>query len=361
MILFKNNKKKATLSFKVVGVVLLSKDTKSDHKYSKIVSLFTTIVLAMSGLVLSPANASLPEGGNATVNCGGGGTFTITNYVVISNNLCDGQAEIPSGVTSIADNAFLNATLLTSIFMIGFTDIGVGIGATIPIGVGCGISGNFTITNYVVISNNLCDGEAKIPGGVTSIADNAFSGNTLLTSVIIGNSVGSIGANTFLNNTALATVTFLRTAAPTVGVNPFSGVAVGATANVPYNATGFGANGSTWNDLIVSYRSAPADSSTPAVVTPVVEEAPAAEFNSKNRKYLSKRELKTMLDKKKIFKNYPINKYKYSIFGTSKKTCAIQGNFVVALKKTGACEMWVTRTTAKGAKYKYWVKINYSK
>jgi hypothetical protein len=30
------------------------------------------------------------------------------------------------------------------------------------------------------------------------------------------------------------------------------------------------------------------------------------------------------------------------------------------LKKTGSCDLNVTRTTVKGAKYKYWVKIIYS-
>ena len=82
---------------------MLSKDTLSDHKH-RIVTIFTTLALAMSGLVISPANATLPEGGNATVNCSVDGTFTITNYVVTLESSCEGEAVIPEGVTGIDDN-----------------------------------------------------------------------------------------------------------------------------------------------------------------------------------------------------------------------------------------------------------------
>jgi hypothetical protein len=179
---------------------------------------------------------------------------------------------------------------------------------------------------------------------VTSIADNAFGASTKLTSV-----------------------EFLGDAPPTVGVNVFSGVAVGAIANVAYNATGFPADGSTWNGLIVRYASAPAGDSgssspkTVATITPEVVKTAAGVFNLKNKTYLSKNDIKTKLSKNRSFKRNPEDLYKYSIFKTSKKTCIMRGNYVMGLKKNGACEMWVTRTTAKGAKYKYWVKINYSK
>jgi hypothetical protein len=84
---------------------LLSKDTKSDHKYSKIVTIFTTLFLATSGLVLSAANAvAFDENGDGLVLCSGGGTFTITNYVATDGNSCIGEAIIPEGVTGIDDN-----------------------------------------------------------------------------------------------------------------------------------------------------------------------------------------------------------------------------------------------------------------
>jgi hypothetical protein len=81
----------------------------------------------------------------------------------------------------------------------------------------------------------------------------------------------------------------------------------------------------------------------------------------KNKKYLSKDAMKTKLSKNKSLKRVPEDLYKYSIFKASKKTCAINGNNVSALKKTGTCNLYATRTTAKGKKYKYWVQINYTK
>jgi hypothetical protein len=165
----------------------------------------------------------------------------------------------------------------------------------------------------------------------------------------------------------LISVTFLRIAAPTVGVTAFRLIGTGAKANVAYNATGFGENGSTWNNLIVSYGSALSDDSgsssptTVATITPAVAKTADAVFNLKNKKYLSKVLMKTKLSKNKSFKRNPEDLYKYSIFKTSKKTCIMRGNYVMALKKTGSCDLYATRTTPKGAKYKYWVKINYSK
>jgi hypothetical protein len=102
-------------------------------------------------------------------------------------------------------------------------------------------------------------------------------------------------------------------------------------------------------------------SSSTQVIKP--EATPSADviFNLKNRKYLSKNNLKIKLRKTESFKRDPEDKFKYSIFGSSKKTCVMRGNYVMAKKKTGVCEMWVTRTTNKGVKYKYWVQINYTK
>jgi hypothetical protein len=162
-------------------------------------------------------------------------------------------------------------------------------------------------------------------------------------------------------------VNFLGNAPATVHSDAFFGIGTGAKANVAYNATGFPANGSTWNRLIVSYGSAPAGDSNSSSPTPVltikpkVAKTPDVVFNLKNKKYLSKNAMKTKLSKNKTFKRNPKDLYKYSIFGTSKKTCAIQGNYVTSLKKTGTCDLYATRTTTKGVKYKYWVQINYTK
>jgi hypothetical protein len=229
--------------------------------------------------------------------------------------------------------------------------------------------------------------EVNIPNSVRTIAGGAFYLNSLLTSVTIGNSVTSIGPEAFFGARltevtipssvtkiwigafydviTLTSVTFLGNA-PEIETDAFTNIGFEAKANVAYNATGFPANGSTWNNLIVNYGSSPAEDSgsssvNVATFTPQAPKLAGAIFNLKNKKYLSKNAMKTKLSKNKSFKRNPADLYKYSIFKTSKKTCIMRGNYVMGLKKNGACEMWVTRTTAKGAKYKYWVKINYSK
>jgi hypothetical protein len=60
-----------------------------------------------------------------------------------------------------------------------------------------------------------------------------------------------MGVGVFLDSTKLQSVTFLGNA-PSVDQYVFLRVPVGATANVNSSATGFGANGSTWNNLVVS-------------------------------------------------------------------------------------------------------------
>ena len=271
---------------------------------------------------------------------------------------------IPSSVASIGEwvfygTALTSVTIPDSVISLGegaFSDITTLTNVTIG-------NGLIFIPEYAFYNTRLVT--VTIPNSVQVILDSAFQSIPTLTSVTIGNSLVELG-DSFSNNPLLSSVTFLGNAPHDeyTNANAFYGAAMGAAAYVGADATGFTLVDGLWRGLIVSYSLPPAgdsDSSTPKVIKTVAVEAPDAEINAKNGRSLTKREIKTMLDKKKTFKNYPIDKYKYSIFGSSKKICAINGNYVVTLEKTGACEMWVTRTTAKGAKYKYWVKINYLK
>lgn len=269
---------------------------------------------------------------------------------------------IPSSVTFIGDYSFSGTALTSVTIPDSVTSLGDGAFDSIPTLTSVTIGNGLTSIPEDAFYNSRI-ASVTIPDSVEVIYDSAFQSIPTLTSVTIGNSLLELG-DSFSDNPLLASVTFLGNAAPLTNPRAFFGAASRATAYVGANATGFTLIDGLWNGLIISLSIPPAgnsDSSTPRVIKTVPVDVPDADINAKNGRSLTKKEIKSMLDKNKTFKNYPVDKYKYSIFGTSKKTCAIQGNFVVALKDTGACEMWVTRTTAKGAKSKYWVKINYLK
>jgi hypothetical protein len=331
----------------------------------------TLITIFLLGFNVIPADAN--------------GCYTVTSGVLSSGSSCTGDVVIDNSVTSIGISAFENNSRITSV-TIGNSVTTIGDHA---------FEDNTSLTSVTIGSSVTTIGysafyyssltSVTIPNSVTEIGDSAFQDNYLLASVTIGSSVTTIGAYAFeysaltsvtipnsvttigqgaFADSALASVTFLGNAPTTVGANAFIDIADGAKANVAYNATGFPAQGGLWNGLIVTYGSAPSedsDSSSPSVITPVVEEAPDAVFNLKNKKYLSKYAMKIELRKNRSFKRNPEDLYKYEIFKSSKKTCTIIGNYVTRLKKTGTCDFYATRTTAKGKKYKYWVQINYTK
>ena len=389
----------------------------------------TTLILFSLNIV--PANATYRQD---DYPCGTSGAFTVENDVVISDELgglCSGSVNIPSGVTSIATDAFRDNLSITSVVIPG-TVLTISEGAfrnangitSLTIGNGVTTIGNYAFSGVNKITS------LNIPNSVTTIGRNAFSGSTLLTSLTLGNQLTTIGSDAFASSaltsliipdsvitigetafarvpltsltlgnsvttidrnafentrlttlnipssvttisrnaftgvTTLSSVTFSGNAPASVDDSAFAFTDPPATANVAYNATGFPANGSIWKRLSVVYGNAPSSdsgSTIASVTTPTIVKTADVVFNLKNKKYLSKNAMKTKLSKNKSFKRNPEDLYKYSIFGTSKKTCLIRGNNVMALKKTGTCDLNVTRTTPKGAKYKYWVQINYNK
>jgi hypothetical protein len=277
------------------------------------------------------------------------------------------------GDAPAADNAFYNASGV--IAKVSYNRTGFGVNGSIwnrllvsmdRGKISCSGGGFFIIENYVVTESTVCEGEVIIPSGVRTIGDFAFVGSAII-SVTIPDSVTTIEGYAFYVSSDLVSVTFLGNAPLTVEDDAFSLIAIGAIANVAYNATGFPADRLPWNGLIVRYASAPAGDSgssspkTDVTITPAVVKTAAGVFNLKNKTYLSKNDIKTKLSKNRSFKRNPEDLYKYSIFKASKKNCVMRGNYVMALKETGSCDLNVTRTTAKGTKYKYWVKINYSK
>ena len=364
MISFKNNLKKSTLSFKVIVVCLLLSGSLITPGFAR------ANCYIVEGTVLTVGDecteSALPPGGSLVID----NTVTSIGEGAFDGNTALTSVTIPDSVITIGADAFYANTALTSV-IIGNSVTSIGNYA---------FYGNILLTSVTIPDSVLTIGDnafyantglesVSIGNSVTSIGNSAFRDDTALRSVTIPDSVTRIGAGAFLNSNLLASVTFLGIAALTddvVGDVAFLGVAEGAIANVAYNATGFPPDGDDWKGLIVRYASAPpvdadSSSSTVATITPTVVKTADASFKLTNRKYLSKFEIRKAITNSRSFKRKPIDIYKYSISKMSKKNCVMSGNYVVALKETGACEIWVTRTTPKGAKYKYWVKINYSK
>jgi len=401
---FKNTRKQSKLSFKVIVVCLLLSGSLITPGFAR-ANCYTTNI---DGTVLINGDecteSALPPGGSLVID----NTVTSIGVNAFRNNTALISVTIPDSVLVIEDGAFWGANGITSL-TIGNGVITIGARAfngankitslIIPNSVttiGTSAFSGTSLLTSLTLGNHLTTIETDafggsgitslvIPDSVTIINDRAFQGVSL-ESLILGNSVESIGEfgfegsllisvtfpaslktlgmKAFSDSGSLFNVNFLGNA-PTFDSEPFFGVASGAKANVVYNATGFGANGSTWNGLIVTYGSAPSSgtgssSTNVATFSPKATKSADAVFNLKNKKYLSKSALKTKLSKNKSFKRNPKDLYKYSIFKESKKTCIMRGNYVMALKKTGSCDLYATRTTPKGAKYKYWVKINYS-
>jgi uncharacterized repeat protein (TIGR02543 family) len=202
-------------------------------KVTKRFLALAVLVGMLSGLISSPANAAVINGQFA---CTGGGTFTVSNSVLLENSSwdCSGAALIPDGVTSIEESAFEEAEELTSVTIPASVTI-IGEMAFVwayELGEFVVAPGNayfksvdgvlFTksggtllrypmskATPYVIppsvtiIGNNAFTsvnlGSITIPSGVTRIGDYAFA-DCGLTSINIPDKVSTIGDGAFAGN-----------------------------------------------------------------------------------------------------------------------------------------------------------------
>jgi hypothetical protein len=102
-------------------------------------------------------------------------------------------------------------------------------------------------------------------------------------------------------------------------------------------------------------------SPTTKTITPVVVKNADSITNIKNKTYLSKNSMKTKLRENNLFKYSASDSFKYQVFKSSKKSCGMRGNYVMRYENSKTCDLYITRTNARGISNKYWVKINYSK
>ncbi len=217
--------------------------TVSDGKASIYKGSYSAAVSTSESVIVIPATlgeAQYPVtsiGDYAFYSCKSLTSVTIPGSVTSIGQLafynCSGltSVTIPDSVTSIGDWAFAYCSGLTSV------TIGNG------------------VTSIGSSAFRECDGLTSVTIGnsVTNIGEYAFTWCTSLTSVTIPDSVTNIGNYAFLNCSAMTNVGFMGNA-PTVGVNPFYGVASGCVASVSPKSTGWGVEaGGTWNRLILQY------------------------------------------------------------------------------------------------------------
>ena len=204
------------------GAALLSRSAKLNRKNSKLVTVFLTLVLAMSGLVQSPAHASSAP--NGLYSCTTGvisesydePSYQIANHLVGGGGSCAGAVVIPIGVTAIGPNAFSGSSL-TSI--------------TIPATVTHILAGAFYQATQLT--------SITIPASVTTIGDAAFRGATALNSVTIPASVTSIGAGAFYEASALTSIT-IPASVTSIGANAFYGATALTSITIPASVTSIG-------------------------------------------------------------------------------------------------------------------------
>ncbi len=102
-------------------------------------------------------------------------------------------------------------------------------------------------------------------------------------------------------------------------------------------------------------------SPTTKTITPVALKKADSITNMKNKTYISKYSMKLKLRENNLFKYSASDTFKYQVFKSSKKSCVMMGNYVMRYKNSKTCNLYITRTNAKGISNKYWVKINYNK
>ena len=210
---------------------MLSRATNSDDKYGKIVTLFTTLVLAMSGLVLIPANAvgdAIPgqyvcTTGVLQLDGETAPTYeVIVDGVIIDGSDCVGDVVIVNGVGIIGTLAFSYAVGMTSITIPGSVET-IFDGALSSTNItsitvdpenfdyssSAGVLYNDDFTTLIVYPPKKIETSYSIPASVTSIDEWAFLDIFNLETVTFasGSQILAIGGRAFENAYSLISIT----------------------------------------------------------------------------------------------------------------------------------------------------------
>ena len=165
--------------------------------------------LIVVGLVALAVVAAPGAASAATVNCVGGGTFTVTGVEVVSSTAdCSGAIVVPAGVTTIKASAFATRAIttvslpssLTTIEAFAFQDA---TSLTTVTFAGTMSSGQIL---YQAFSGASALQSITLPSGLVRIDDEAFASSGL-TSLNIPAAVNDIGDNAFIGTIALTAFT----------------------------------------------------------------------------------------------------------------------------------------------------------
>jgi len=194
----------------------------------KLISAAATGGLLSALLLPTPAQA-VPDG---TVACSVSGTFTVLSNKVTGNTSCTGRAVIPSGITEIANDAFLSSTGLTSAYVpntvtrigtqafqqSGLTTIDFEADSTLTT-IASAAFQNIPLTSIVIPDSVVTLGNYQfwvdysltsvvLPANLNTLQQYTFGQATALNSVTLPIGLASIEANAFAVNTALTSYTY---------------------------------------------------------------------------------------------------------------------------------------------------------
>ena len=214
---------------------------------SKIIRGFVSCALLLSFISFgaSSALASTYNAGTktGTVNCTGGGFFTVTSGVITGNTNCAGVAAIPDGVTSIQLSAFSDNTVLTSVTFgpsSQLTSIGNSAFQYATALTSIALPDSLTSIGIATFQSATSLSSITIPNSVTSIGQGALSFTTSLTSVTLPSNLTTISP--YLFQTSGITSITIPNSVTSIGQGAFVTASSLVTVNIPAATTSIGSN-----------------------------------------------------------------------------------------------------------------------